>query len=557
MKKLLVLALVSLTVFSLEPDWSDSTVIKPWTNRENVYQLNEADFKEVTNKGLIHTVSYPISVTGLLIPYEPVVNYFKNEDKTWFEKILQSVGESTTGIKSESDLYKWLGLNTYNESTASGIYNIPRPDNFMPGHRMGTTIIETKNGKGLTFSCAACHTANLFGTTVMGLTNKVPQANKLFVMAKKTIPLISPKMFKKFTHATNEEVAMYKRTKSNLRSVGAIKPQSLGLDTSFPQVALSLARRKNDSDATKSRVFEVFPRHNALSNTVADSKPMPWWTLKYKTRWLADGSIVAGNPIYTNFLWNEIGRGADLKELQKWLEDNQQKVRELTAAAFATTPPAWTDFFPESSIDLAAAKRGEKTYIQSCKKCHGHYEKRWSLDGAQELSVTEQIKTTGVLFHSKTPVLDVGTDPKRYEGIKHFASALNNLNISKYMETVVEPQKGYIPQPLDGVWSRYPYLHNNSIPNLCELFKAPKDRVKTFYQIPSENRESDFDSECVGFPIGDAIPNKRKVKEAFFNTTKSGMNNSGHYYRIFTNKDGSERYTSAQKRDLIVYLKTL
>ena len=156
------------------------------------------------------------------------------------------------------------------------------------------------------------------------------------------------------------------RTKQNLKAVGVKQPQVLGLDTSLAQVALSLAKREQNAYATKSRRAQRRPRRNALSKKIADSKPAVWWNLKYKTRWLSDGSIVSGNPIHTNFLWNEIGRGADLKELEKWMEENEKTIQELTVAAFATEAPRWTDFFDVKTIDLEKAKREESHFKKLC-----------------------------------------------------------------------------------------------------------------------------------------------------------------------------------------------
>lgn len=559
MKKLILLSLfmTSQMAFSYEPDWSRNTQIKPGDNRENIYNLSEEEFQEITQEGYKHALVYPVTVSGLFIPYEPMVNFFKEKDNNLMKLILSKIGEKTTGIDSVESLYQWLGLNKYNDEDAIGIYRIPYPDGYKPDYYMGASIVETKWGKGLTFSCATCHSANLFGTSVMGLTNKVVKANRLFDMAKKFVPFVPPKMFQNLTGATDEEVEMLLRTKQNLKSVGVVKPQVLGLDTSLPQVALSLARRGKDEYASKSKFYQTFPRQNILSHEVADSKPAVWWNLKYKTRWLSDGSIVAGNPIFTNFLWNELGRGTDLRELEQWMKDSQDTIRELTAAAFSTKPPAWTDFFPADSINLAAAKRGEQIFKNRCQKCHGQYTKAWSTPNAEELSQVDILKTVNVKYHKVTPVKDVGTDPGRYEGTKAFASALNELKISKWMKTVVEPQKGYVPPPLDGIWSRYPYLHNNSIPTLCDLMTPPNKRTKTFYQIPAESKTEDFDSECVGFPVGNKVPKKRRLKEAFFNTSKKGLRNTGHYRRIFTDKNGNELLTKENKKDLIMFLKTL
>ncbi len=220
---------------------------------------------------------------------------------------------------------------------------------------------------------------------------------------------------------------------------------------------------------------------------MADSKPAVWWTLKYKTRWLSDGSIVSGNPIFTNFLWNEIGRGTDLVLLEAWLEENRATVDELTVAAFASTPPHYTEFFGPESIDLAAAQRGEELFNATCASCHGTYEKDWDAPNAGELDAAGLMRTTRVVYHAQTPVLDVGTDLQRAQGMAAFASRLNELAISQWMETVVEVQAGYVPPPLDGIWMRYPYLHNGSVPTLCDLLSPAGERTAVFHNGPADD----------------------------------------------------------------------
>ncbi len=555
--KFLIPLLLATTSWAFAPDWSRNARVEEGENRENIYELSQEEYYDVTQAGLGHALVYPVSVTGLLIPYNAFNNFFELKDEKFINFVLTKLGEKQFGVDSVEAFYQWLGLNPYNDEDATGIYRIPYPEGHKPDYYMGASIIETKWGKGLTFSCATCHSATLFGKSVMGLTNKAVKANELFVKAKKLLPFVPTKMFKKVTQATEEERLMLKRTKTNIGAVGVTSPMVLGLDTSLPQVALSLSRRKQDEYATKSKVAQLFPRYNPLETTVADSKPAVWWNLKYKTRWLSDGSIVSGNPIFTNFLWNELGRGTDLRELEKWMQDNPETIKELTAAAFSMKPPPISDFFDISRIDIDAAKRGEKVYQNRCQKCHGEYEKNWSEPFAGLMSKTEQIKTKRLIYHETTPVKNVGTDPLRYEGMKYFAEALNELKISKWMKTVVEPQEGYVPPPLDGIWARYPYLHNNAIPNLCELMTPPEHRVKTFYQIPSDDPVLDFDFDCNGFPTGMDIPEERRIKEAYFDTSRAGLSNSGHYFRIFTDKEGNELLSEDDKADLRMFLKTL
>jgi cytochrome c1 len=239
------------------------------------------------------------------------------------------------------------------------------------------------------------------------------------------------------------------------------------------------------------------------------------------------------------------------------MKDNQKTIESLTAAAFATEAPLFTDIFPVGYISLERAKRGEKLFNNACLKCHGEYQKAWNQEGSDGLSRVDVLKTTKVIYHEKTPVKDVGTDPQRYEGMKYFADSLNNLSISKWMQTKVEPQIGYVPPPLVGIWSRYPYLHNNSIPNLCALLSKEAERPKTFIQGPAIDKVFDYDQECAGYPVGANIPKAwLKDTEAKIDTTRPGLRNTGHV-KMLLDVDGNEKFSAEDKKDLIHFLKTL
>lgn len=551
--------MASCQLLAAAPDWSREAMVPLGQDRSDIYGHGE-NLPQVKAEGYVHALKWPVEVTGLLIPYEPLKYFLEEEKDNPLRRFVERLAEARLGYKDMDGMYGWLGLNNYpDNSVVSGVFQIPYPtvDGTKPDYRMGASLISAPHADqstGLTFSCATCHSGTFMGRTVMGLTNKRPRANEFFVMAKNYVPLIPSGFFRVATKATREEKAMFKRTKDNLKYVGSVSPQVLGLDTSLPHVALSLHKRADDDIASKKRVRRR--RAHPLQSFVADSKPMPWWNLKYKTRWLSDGSIVAGNPILTNFLWNELGRGTDLEELEEWMQNNQDRIEKLTAAAFATRAPRWTDFFPASSLDLEMAKRGEQVFNQSCKKCHGAYEKRWSYPMAELEPVSEQIKTERVFYHEKTPVKDVGTDPNRWMATKTFSGGLNRLRISKWMKTVVEPQKGYVPPPLEGIFLRYPYMHNNSIPNLCALMMRPEERPKRFVQGPSEKPE-DYDQDCVGYPVGDKMPKEWwSEKDAIFDATKPGLLNIGHS-KAFYDEEGNPKMSEAKKRDLREFLKTL
>lgn len=555
---------IPLSVGAQSPDWS-ATASLPGGNekmspehRANIYGYSQSVLTERIEDGKKHALFYPVTVSDLLIPYRPLKNFFETDPQDPVRRMIYDLTKMASPFKSMNEVYKWLGVHDYPKAPqVQAPYSLPTLTKEQQELPMGATLINTPDGVALTFGCAACHSSDLFGVKVLGLTNRFPRANELFRHGKNLSPYVNSFLFKDILQTTEGEREMLVRIKKTTKSVGVLEPQVLGLDTSLAQVALSLSRREKDSYATRSTRASTFPRKNWLDNHRADSKPAVWWNVKYKTRWLSDGSIISGNPVHTNFLWNEIGRGTDLKKLESWLVENQQTIDDLTAAVFAAKAPRYEAFFGNNSINIEMARRGEKHFIQSCQGCHGVYEKNWNQPDMQGMKPDQLVKNYKIWYHKKTPVKDVATDPGRYLGMKAFADDLNRLQISKTIGTVVEPQKGYVPPPLEGVWARYPYFHNNSVPNLCALLTPANKRPKTYWAGPAVNKETDFDQDCVGYPLAEKTPaDWKKVKDYFYDTKKEGLSNSGHDDRIFI-KDGVEIYSKEEKRELIEFLKTL
>ncbi|MDP2309179.1 MAG: c-type cytochrome [Pseudomonadota bacterium] len=524
-------------------DWSEDASIDPGTSRANVYELDPADLAEVSERGIQHAFVWPVEITGLLIPYRPFQAFMDNPDNAGAVSLLRE----QLGFGTFEEFYTWLGLARYPEPGMGGIYDLPIPEGHAPGDAVGASLLQTEWGEGLTFSCATCHASPLFGRTVVGLSNRRARANAVFLLAGELVHNMPPDAFQSLTDATAEERALYERTLDNYGAVGAKEPEVLGLDTAVAQIGLSLGRRADDPWATYSAEAETDPDFVELETFVADSKPAVWWSLKYKTRWLSDGSLVSGNPIVYNLLANELGRGTDLHELSDWLATERTTLDELTVAVFATEPPKWTDFFGTDGIDEAEARAGQVVFDANCASCHGEYEKGWDAADADTLSAVDRLATTRVVYLAQTPVMDMGTDPQRAQG-HGYVDRLNQLQISLDAENVFVGQAGYVPPPLEGIWARYPYLHNNSVPTLCALLSPPEERPTVFYQGPADDPATDFDADCVGYPVGDAIPVVwLEDEEARFDTTVPGLRNIGHEQDL----DATER------AQVIAFLKTL
>ncbi|HEY6876391.1 MAG TPA: hypothetical protein VI299_00145 [Polyangiales bacterium] len=535
------------------PDWSEHAKV-PVTGRANRYGFAADEYLAYVRKGRRHTVKYPVSVTAWL-PQRLMERVFTEDDRDDFISKLKASGNPLSVFSDLSDFERWLGLVPFPECDDGGAQSVPYPvEGVRPDFAMGSTRLVDDDGEKVNYSCASCHASRLFGRSILGLQNRMSHANVGIDKARVTLQDIPLNLLRWLYPMTDGEARTLSRMQTALRYVNIVPPLVRGLDTSLTQVALSLAKRAQDDYATRDPAQE--PRPDRLEMFPADSKPGNWWVLKYKNRWLLDGSVVSGNPLYTNLLWNEIGRGTDLHELEGWLDANQTVIDEVTAAVFASEPVRMTEFFAPESFDIEAAKRGKPLFDQACAHCHGSYKKGWELPHAASLPLADRLATTEVRYHEDTPVFDVGTDNMRNLGMISMLP-LNQLAISKKSGTVIKVQQGYVPPPLVGIWARYPYFHNNSAPSLCAVLTRGADRPQTYFSGAQEDPARDFDRACNGYPTGNAIPSAwRDDPEAFYDSTRLGLGNQGHDEGVFL-KNGVELFTERQKRDIIAFLQTL
>lgn len=523
-------------------------------NRANIYELEDREFLKAQEKGATHALIYPVKSTPLMAPYNSLAKMFDSSQNSPIRNLIYRVARRISKFNSFEDIYDWIGLHDFPKTQAQAGPNLIPYLGNVEDDPMGVTKSKRYDETGLTISCAGCHSADLFGVKVLGMANRFPRANEVFRVGKSALSKTPKFLFKTIFKPSPGDYKLFKEAKEALSYVEVKQPQVLGLDTSLAQVGLSLARRDQDEYATMEPRFRRRPRKNPLDQKRADSKPQYWWNLKYKTKWLSDGSIISGNPVHTNFLWNEIGRGADLKKLESWLVNNKQIVDDLTSYVFSTKAPKYNDFFP-SEININLAKQGEKLFLKNCSGCHGKYEKGWS--DVNLTSYKDKINTTKVWYHEQTPVINVGTDPLRHEGMAYFKDDLNRLKISKTIGTVVVEQDGYIPPPLVGVWARWPYFHNNSVPTLYDVITPDSKRPKTYIAVNAIDKEIDFDKEKNGYPSPDLIRAEyRNNRDYLYDTKKEGMSNQGHT-NMLLDENGLEKFNHEEKLAIIEFLKTL
>ncbi|MEK7689702.1 MAG: hypothetical protein AAB425_01635, partial [Bdellovibrionota bacterium] len=272
-------------------DWSEGASI-PVTGRENILELNSHHWMASIAAGRRHALTYPVPTTALM-PYEPLRKFFDVPNDHLIKRVFRELFGVVSPWDSMDEMFQWIGLETYPEESAQndGVYEVPYPNaGVRPEYRMGASIIHTDRGAGLTFSCATCHSANLFGKRVIGMTNRFPRANDYLNMAGRVRKVWNPHLFQSVFEATDGETEMADDLLHRFRWIEGRDPAVLGLDTSLAQVALSLSRRGLDPYAEMTPEAAKKPRKSLLRDQVADSKPAVWWKLKYKNRWLSDGS---------------------------------------------------------------------------------------------------------------------------------------------------------------------------------------------------------------------------------------------------------------------------
>jgi hypothetical protein len=196
-------------------------------------------------------------------------------------------------------------------------------------------------------------------------------------------------------------------------------------------------------------------------------------------------------------------------------------------------------------IDKEAAERGENIFTNKCATCHRTYEKTPEGFAVYKTPVPikiDVVKTDRDLFDGTTPYF-----VKRIE-----SSPL--ASIIKFSPSYLKMPPSYLAPRLEGIWARFPYLHNGSVPTLDDLLKNENERPAAF-DLYHAGEIDGFDKNLVGLR---RVPRSREETEVLIRRAqggdhsiywigRKGHSNTGH--RFFLEKQ--------DRKDVIEYLKTL
>ncbi len=363
-------------------------------------------------------------------------------------------------------------------------------------------------------SCAFCHSGRAAGRTIPGLGNK-----------------------------TIDVVALAR----HLRSLAPIS----GLFASL---------RGGAARALESRSQHLV-RHLLADGNASPTRGLH--ALMSTSRWMFKGtglSVEADAPLLctkTPHLWgyrtkqetgtfcDGFGKGIGWLALQRVMSGQTQegvrqevtKLERFVAATDLLLPPRYP-----FAIDRSAAARGKTHFEANCARCHGDY-------------VRDELGFPVYAPPKVVPIEVVGTDRERFDGYKVDAlfARLDRLLMGDMLD--VNPRVGYLAPRLDGIWARFPYLHNASVPSLADMLAPPAKRPRA-WSLRDAGERHRFDAARVGLTLPMRSRERARLEgcgrrgaRSVYWTGRPGHGNHGHPF-------GTD-LAPREKQDLIEFLKTL
>jgi mono/diheme cytochrome c family protein len=358
-------------------------------------------------------------------------------------------------------------------------------------------------------TCLTCHADRLNGQIVVGLGNmtndNTNDASQLVNFADAATQLRYPKgspewlAYEPFSRAT-KAIAPYIRTKAQ------------GVN-SADKVFAALAAFRKKEDLT----WLTTPQYVIPEKVVPTDVPA-WWITKKKNALYYNGigqGDLAHHLMSASLL--TVKDTFEAREIAKNFADVWAFIRNLKAPKYP------------NPIDQTLAQKGKGLFEINCAKCHGKHD------------IENNYPNYLIDYQS------VGTDKAladEYFSNPNYHTWYNESWLAKTAyKSKLQPNKGYVCPPLDGIWATAPYLHNGSVPTLDDLLKS--SQRPAFFSRNFDNG-LDFDPVKVGWNYKVETA-KSNVKT--YDTSLYGYGNGGHTY--------GDKLTDDERKAVIEYLKTL
>lgn len=373
-------------------------------------------------------------------------------------------------------------------------------------------------------SCAMCHVGRAAGQTIVGLGNKNIDIGIFAEYARRLTPLWNEmdEEIRRWGSPARQQAARTVRESSRtfINNIG--NPRIRNLTQGL--VPIGLIR------------MWFFEQAGLEPDTYSPGQvkvPFLWgYGEKRKVGSFSDGG---GNGVKPGWaVAVELVAGQTVDNVREY----EPKIHQAEDVLAELLPPPYP--FP---IDEAAAERGKALFSVTCARCHGTYER--DRGGHPVFQAPKFI-----------PWHVVRTDPERLAGVTPLFRDLVRTNPLSDLIEQTEHGPGYMAPRLEGVWSRFPYLHNGSVPTLEALLLRASQRPRLF-SLREAGELGRFDQKRVGlatdrrWPVAEIERRARRGDRRVYDVSRLGHSNEGHEFDFY--KD----LTPVSRAELIEYLKTL
>jgi mono/diheme cytochrome c family protein len=444
--------------------------------------------------------------------FSTIINHFTEDKPVPIPPSKQRSGDAKEGYKyliTGAYVKGGLPYDMYTRSVGKNVKNYLQREGLNSKVSHEYTAVKAANGENIVApNCMQCH-AQVFddqlymglGNTFIDFSNPQRLNNQSLTMLENFLKKSSP--------------SRYEASKNFLKVTKTIGPylttKVRGVNAAGRLTALLAAHRD-----PLSLTWNEKPSFEVSADLIPSDVPA-WWLLKKKNAMFYNGF---GRGDFGRFLMVSnlltVNDSSESSEVDSHMNDVLSYINSLQ-------PPKFPKY-----IDTALASEGKALFVTNCSKCHGKY---GNGEEYPNLLIPESIiKTDSLLFTSNFQNPEF---VKWFNG-SWFASGDHPARL--------EPFRGYIAPPLDGIWITAPYLHNGSVPDLDGVLNSksrPKYWSRDFEKPKYEYEKIGWEYQSHDQPSGNTI----------YNTDLPGYGNYGHYF--------GDKLNDAKRRALIEYLKTL
>lgn len=354
------------------------------------------------------------------------------------------------------------------------------------------------DGKGnLVTNCFSCHGGKVAGKSMPGVGNSHSDLTTISVDTARLRLFDQGRDFSKIEAA----------------------PMPFGLVANYSKGYTNATQFAPFLGAMRDENLDLIGLHNPGPMVNNDMIAPAWWRFKKKDRIYIDAFAPKTHRTLMQFTMSPSNSGADIRSWEENFFHIQAYIESLE-------PPKYP-----YEINQALANEGRQAFEQTCSRCHGTY------------------GPNGKFPNKIIPLEKIGTDPVRFGAVSRQGREMyNKMWFSDYGKHPVDLEsKGYIAQPLDGIWATGPYFHNGAVPTLNDVLN-PSTRPKIW-----KRDENGYDTKKVGLLVEafDAVPeglNARR-RRMYYDTATPSHSAAGHLF--------PDELTPEEKVSVLEYLKTL